>query len=199
MTAMPTTMWMQLSRRLGWDGNPLRRRSDLIAVWLAPATAAVFLCLCPLVAAAAGTWVRADNAAIRQADASSVPVTAVLLRAAPGPAETDRGANTWTVPTLARWTMDGRSHTGYVPAAAGSRAGSGLRVRVSRAGRLQPSPLTPAQVAARVDIAAFLVLAAIAVLLAGLTGLARRALDRRRLAAWESGWLTVGPHWSHRA
>ena len=198
MTAMPTTMWMQLGRRLGWDRNPLRRRTDLAAAWLAPVAAAVFLCLCPLAAALAGIWVRADNAAVRQADVSSVPVTAVLLRAAPGPVQPDHGANTWTVPTLARWTMDGRSHTGDVPAAAGARAGSPIPILVSRAGKLHPSPLTPAQVAERVDMAAFLVMAAIAMLLAGLTGLARRALDRRRLAAWESGWLTVGPRWSHR-
>jgi hypothetical protein len=37
----------------------------------------------------------------------------------------------------------------------------------------------------------------IIVLLSGL-GLTRRALDRRRLSAWEAEWRAVGPLWTGR-
>jgi hypothetical protein len=39
-------------------------------------------------------------------------------------------------------------------------------------------------------------LATLAVLLAGLTLIARDVLFRRRIASWEADWLSVGPQWS---
>jgi hypothetical protein len=93
--ATPTMTWRRLSRRLGRDGNPLRRRSDLIEAWLLPAMITAFLALSPLVAGAAGIWVRADNAAARHAQLSWRRVPAVLLQAAAGPQMSDNGANTW--------------------------------------------------------------------------------------------------------
>ena len=59
-------------------------------------------------------------------------------------------------------------------------------------------PLTPAQARGRVIVAAVIFVASLAVLLAGLTLLARRVLDRRRLASWETAWLSVGPIWSRQ-
>ena len=84
MMATPTTTWMKLTRRLGRDGNPLRRRSDLIEAWLLPAVIAVFLALCPVVAVVTAAWVHADNAAARHAQLSWHRAEAVLLQAAPG-------------------------------------------------------------------------------------------------------------------
>ncbi len=198
MMATPTTRWLKLSRRLGGDGNPLRRRSDLIEAWLLPAAIALFLALCPVVAVLAGIWVRADNAAARHAQLSWHPADAVLLRAAPGPAMSDDGANSWVVWTLAKWTVDGRRYVGDVPAVAGSRAGSTMTVWLDRTGRVRTPPLTAAQVGGRVGTATWFCLALLAVLLAVLAGLARQILDKRRLAGWETAWLTVGPRWSHQ-
>ncbi len=198
MMVTPTTTWMKLSRRLGRDGNPLRRRADLIAAWLMPLTIATFLTLCPVAAVVTGAWVRADNAAARHAQLSWHRVEAELLRAAPGPGMTDSGANSWVVWTPARWTVNGQPHTGYVPAPSKSRAGSTLAVWLDQAGNVRTPPLTPVQLGNRVVTATFFTLAILAVLLAGLDWLIRRALDNRRLQAWEAAWLTVGPRWSRR-
>jgi hypothetical protein len=197
MTAT-TTRWVKLSRRLGIDGNPLRRPADKIEAWLAPVAIAVFLALCPVVAIAMSAWVHADNAAAKHAWHSWVPVKAVLLQAAPGPAESDGGANTWTVWTPARWSIGGRQVRGEVPVAARSPKGSVQTVWLNRAGAVQVPPAGASQVAGLADTATAVGVTALAVLLAGVTWLIRRTLDRRRLARWESAWLTVGPRWSHR-
>jgi hypothetical protein len=198
MMAAPTKLWMRLTARLGRDGNPLRRRADVIDAWLLPVAIAAFLALCPVVAAVTGAWVHADNAAARHAQRSWHRVTATLLQAAPGPEMSDNGANTWMVWTLARWSVDGRHYVGDVPAAAKSRAGSTETIWLDRAGNVRVPPLTPPQVGSRVLAASFIALAVLAVMLAGLAWLARWALDRRRLAGWETDWLAVGPRWSHQ-
>ena len=194
--ATPTTTWRRLARRR--DRNPLRRPADLIEGWLLPAAIAVFLAVSPLVAAAAGLWVRADNAAARHAQLSWHRAPAVLLKAAPGPEMSDNGANTWVAWTPARWTSGGKSRTGSVPAPAGTSAGSTVRVWLDRAGNARTPPLTAAQVSDRVIAATLTALSGLAVLLAIVAVLTRRLLDRRRLAGWESAWLSVGPQWSHQ-
>ena len=193
-----TTTWVRLSRRLGMDGNPLRRRADKIEAWLAPVAIAVFLALCPAVAGGMSAWVHADNAAANRAARSLHTVQAVLLQAAPGPAESDGGANTWTVWVTARWSAGGLERTGKVPVPANSPAGNTRTVWLNGAGAVQAPPASAYQVAGMADAATALGLAVLAVLLAGLTWLIRRTLDRRMLARWESAWLTVGPRWSRR-
>jgi hypothetical protein len=193
-----TTKWVKLSRRLGLDGNPLRRPADKIEAWLAPVAIAVFLALCPVVGMGMSAWAHADNAAAQHGAQSWHSVRAVLLQAAPGPAEYDGGANTWTVWVRAQWTVGGLQVTGKVPVPAGSPAGSTQIVWLNRAGAVQVPPASAGQVAGLADTATAVGLTALGVLLAGLTWLIRRALDRRRLARWESAWLTVGPRWSHR-
>jgi hypothetical protein len=194
----PTKTWRRLGSRLGRDRNPLRRRSDLIEAWLLPAVVTAFLALGPLVAGAAGLWVRADIAAARHAQLSWHRTSAVLLAAAPGPMMSDNGANSWVVWTSARWSTDGRHRLGAVPVAAGTGAGSSVPVWLDRAGEVQLPPLTPGQVWDRVILAASVALTALAVLLAGLALLSRRTLDGRRLAAWEAGWQSAGPQWSRQ-
>jgi len=193
-----TTKWAKLSRRLGIDGNPLRRRADKIEAWLAPVAIVVFLALCPLVAIGMSAWVHDDNAAAIRAQQSWHPVKATLLEAAPGPAEPDGGANTWTVWTRARWEVGGLTKTGKVPVPANSPAGSTQTVWLNRAGAVQLPPVLASQVAGLADTATAVSLTALAVLLGGLAFLIRRILDRRRLARWESAWLTVEPRWTHR-
>jgi hypothetical protein len=198
MTAMPTSAWTRLRRRLGADGNPLRPRSDLIARWLVPAAIVIFAALCPVVAGLTSMWVRADNTAVARAQLGWHEVTAVLLRPVPGPAESNHGANTWLTWTLAKWTFDGQRHTGDVPAAANLSTGSKQAVWLNQAGQPQVPPLTPGQVWDRAAADTLMALGGLAVLLAGSCWLTRRALYRRRLASWELEWLTVGPLWSRQ-
>jgi hypothetical protein len=199
MAATPTTTWMKLTRRFGGDGNPLRRRSDLVEAWLLPAAIAAFLVLGPIVAVVTVAWVHADEAAARHAELSWHRVEAVLLQAVPGPEMSGDGTNGWLSSTPARWTVSGRRYRGDVQAAAGSRAGSGVPVWLDRAGTVQAPPLTPAQLGDRAVTAALIALAILAMVLAGVACLGKRALDKRRLASWETAWLAVGPRWSHLA
>jgi len=76
----------RLVRRLGLDRNPLRRRSDKIAVYLAALLVAVFLIGAPLLSVAAVGWVGRAGAAGQQRERSWRQVPAVLLQAAPAPA-----------------------------------------------------------------------------------------------------------------
>jgi hypothetical protein len=183
----PTTTWTRMTGRLGLDHNPLRRRTDLIEAWLVPAVIIAFLLLGPLVGSLVGLQVHAGNTAAQRAQRSWHPVSAVLLQAVPGPLMTDNGANSWLTWTPARWTADGRTHVGDVPATSGTRAGATLRVWLDRAGAVQSPPLTPNGARQRIVVTVSLAL------------VARRMLERRRLRGWETDWLLVGPEWSHHA
>jgi hypothetical protein len=191
-----TTTWTRVTRRLGFDHNPLRRRSDLIEAWLVPAMIAVFLTVGPLLAAAVGLWVHADNVAAQRADRSWHRVSAVLLQPAPGPLMSDNGANSWLVWTPARWTAGGQQHVAKVPATSGTSAGAVVPVWLNSAGRVQPPPPTPAGARDRITTGVSFAIAALALLLTGVALVARRLLDRRRIADWEAAWLSVGPQWS---
>ena len=186
-----------MTRRLGFDHNPLRRGSDVIEAWLLPAAIAAFLILGPLAAGVTGLRVLADNVAAQRAERSWHRVPAVLLQAAPGPMMSDNGANSWLVWTPARWTAGGQTHVGSVPAPAGTSAGTTVPVWLDRAGNVQV-PLTSIGARDRIMLAGALALAVLAAFLAGLTLLVRRILDRGRLAGWEAAWLSVGPQWSRQ-
>ncbi len=188
-----------MARRLGFDHNPLRRRSDLIDGWLLPAVIAAFLALGPLFASAAGLWAHAGNAAAQRAERSWHEVSAVLLQPVAGPMTSENGADTWLVWAPARWTADGRPQAGDIPAPAGTREDAVVPVWLDRAGHVQVPPLTAAGARNRIVVAALFALAGLAAALTALAVLARWVLDRRRIAGWETAWLSVGPQWSrHR-
>jgi hypothetical protein len=195
----PTPTWKRLTRRLGRDGNPLRRRSDLIDAWLVPVAIVVFVALCPLVLSFVGNWTRAANTSEEHAQAHWHHVQAVLVQSVPGAEQADHGANNWIGWAPARWTAGGTKHTGTVPAPSGTRAGTVVTVWFDNAGRAHVPPLTPGGASSRVLEASLAALAVLAVALATMIMLVRRFLDRRRLDGWESAWLSVGPTWSrHR-
>jgi hypothetical protein len=192
-------MWKRLTRRLGRDRNPMRRRSDVLDAWLLPVAIVVFLALCPFVLAMTGNWMRAANASEMRAQSSWHHVQAVLLQSVPGPEQANHGANTWLTWMPARWTAAGIERTAEVPARAGASAGSTVTVWFDSAGHVRMPPLTPGSAGARVIEAQVTGLAILAALLAIMVLLGHRILDRRRLAGWESAWLSVGPTWSrHR-
>ena len=195
----PTMTWTRLARALGSDHNPLRRRFDVIAAWLTPAAVAIFLILAPLVVTGAVLWAHAVNAATSRAERDLHPVTAVLQESVPGPLMTANGANSWLTWVHARWTADGRSRAGLIPAVSGSPAGATVPVWLDPAGHVQIPPLTAAQARDRVITAATAALAVLAVVLAGLGLVARCVINRKRLAAWEAAWQLTGPRWRHLA
>jgi hypothetical protein len=84
----------------------------------------------------------------------------------------------------------------YAPG--GTRAGTTVMVWTGSSGKLEGAPVRRADVTIWETFAALAaaVLAVAAVATAGL--LARRALDRRRLAAWDAEWSRTGPQWTGR-
>jgi len=89
----------------------------------------------------------------------------------------------------ARWRPPGLpSRTGEVPATAGARQGSTVRVWIDPSGPVTDPPLDHRDIVGDVCIAVVATcLVSWLVLLASST-LARRALDRRRLSAWDAEW-----------
>jgi len=99
----------------------------------------------------------------------------------------------------ARWTAPGgTSREGEVYAPAGARAGAAVMVWTDGLGRLEPAPVQRADVAAQEALAALLAAVLAAAAVGGTGFLARRVLDRRRLAAWDADWSRTGPRWTGR-
>jgi len=194
----------RLARRLGLDGNPLRRRIDKIAACLAALLMAVFLTGAPMLSVAAARWAGHAAATAQRAARSWHRVPAVLLRGAPLPALGWAFGSSW-VPARgsswvpARWTApDGQERAGRIPVSTGSTAGRTVRLWVDTAGSpTGPPPHYGAPVASE-TLAAVLATAALGAVMWWLAGAGRRALDRRRLADWEAAWAAVGPQWTGR-
>src|SRR5215472_132869 len=116
-------MARRLARRLGLDRNPLRRRTDKIAVGLAAVLVAVFLAGAPVLSAVAVAWAGRATAAEQEAARSWRQVPAVLERAAHA-----RALAAWQLDgsswVLARWTApDGRTRAGQIPVSGALPAG----------------------------------------------------------------------------
>ena len=193
----PTTMWTRLRRRLAADGNPLRRRADVAAAWLLPATVVAFLVLSPLAVAAADALAHAGIAPAEQAQRSWREVPATTLEPAAGPAQPAQGSDSWTVWVPARWLIAGQPQTGQVPVPAGTWAGRTVPVWLDPSGRVQNPPLSAGTVRNRVVAAAVMALASLALLLATVAVAVWGALTRRRLASWDTAWLAESQHGHH--
>ena len=187
----------RLSRRLGLDGNPLRRRTDKIAACAAALLLAAFVAGAPLLSVAAAGWAGRPGAAELRAERSWHQVSAVLLRAAPPPAAAG-GVLGYSL-VLARWTApDGRARACRIPVSAHLAAGRTVRLWVDAAGSPVGPPLTHRQVVADEATAAAAASVALGIILLCLAGAGRQVLDRRRLAEWEAAWAAVGPQWTRR-
>jgi hypothetical protein len=196
--AVPRVTWLgRVVRGLRPDRNPLRRTADRIEAALIVGLVTAFLVGAPIAASAAGHWVRASGlGAARQQEAAFYRVPAVLLQASPRTI----GLGYWGPPKVrARWTApDGSQHTGEVAVSGGARAGSTVMVWADGTGQLTGPPLRRAQVDFGADLSAAIAIVVLALALMCARALARRALDRRRLAAWEADWSATGPQWTSR-
>ena len=192
----PRSTWLsRLLRGRRPDRNPLRRGSDRAETAVVGALLAAFLAGAPFAAHAAGSWTYATaarEAQLQQATTYQVPAT--LLQA----------ALPWNVGAYggeasARWKApDGQVRTGQIFVSSDAGAGSTVMVWTNQAGQLTESPLMHTQVVGRAVMSRVLAVAVLAVTLIVLGMLARRALDKRRLAAWDAEWLATGPRWSPR-
>jgi hypothetical protein len=176
------------ARRFTLGSGPLKRTSDRLQF-----LSRLLLVLFALAVVPLGALVAVDasghlQAAAREQAAARSLVTATLLA--------DAGGQDGTVRVTATWaTADGVPHAGRVPAPAGSRAGTVVRVWVDRSGAVTGPPMGDGDVAAD-TIAAVILGPGVLLGLAGLGHLGLvAALDRRRLRRWAADWAEVEPLW----
>jgi hypothetical protein len=179
----------------GWrpDRNPLRRRSDRAETLILGVLVAACLAGAPLAAHAAASWTYATSAREAQAQQTALhQVSATLLEPAQPLGAYNAEAN-------ARWRApDGHMVTAQVPVSIAATAGSTVMVWTDQAGQLTAPPLDASQVASRAGLSEVLAVAGLAVVLILVGRLVHLVLNRRRLAAWDAGWLANGPRWSPR-
>jgi hypothetical protein len=186
----------RLARKIGLDGNPLRRRTDKVAARLAALLVAVFLVGAPVLAMAAVGWAGRVAAAEQQAARSWRQVPAVLQQAAPVPAGAGPFSQSWA---RARWIApDGRARAGEIPVIGGLAAGRAVPLWVDPAGSPAGPPPSGYVTAIREVAAPMVTTVVLAAVLLCLAWAGRRVVDRQRLAGWEAGWARVGPQWTRR-
>jgi uncharacterized iron-regulated membrane protein len=172
--------------------NPLRRPYDRIEGAVLLVLAAAFL------AAVAGASLVGTNLyqAQRAADAGLRPATAILIQGGPDSKLTSSGE------LLARWPAPGgRERSGVLtavdtPAIINTAAGTRVPVWLNRHDQPSVPPSGQTILVTVAVLAAVMTAAGATLALLICYGLCRVALDRRRLAAWESAWASTGPRWS---
>lgn len=193
--AIPGMRSTRLARKIGLDGNPLRRRIDKVAACLAALLVAVFLAGAPLLSLVAARWAGHAGAAEQREARSWHQVPAVLQQAA-APPRFGRGSF-GSSEVLARWTApDGQVLAGAIPVSGAMAAGHTVLLWVNAVGSPTGPPPSHLVVLTRQVVAAVAAAVALAIMLLFLTWAGRWALDRRRLRRWEAAWAAVGPDWT---
>ncbi len=185
------------ARRL--DRNPLRRPSDRAESVVLAVLVIAFIAAAPFTALACGAWAHAIAHRVQAAQqASRYQIPAVVLQVPQG--SQAAGYAALAPEAQARWTApDGKVVSGEVPVPATAAVGTVTRVWITRDGQLTDAPLEDTQVASQADLAATFGVIALAATLTVTGVLARRALDKRRMAAWDADWRAAGWRWTHRA
>lgn len=179
------------------DRNPLRRASDRLETALLALLVVAFLAAAPFTALAAGGWAYARGHQAQLTEEASwhqVRARVLTLSSQAGSAYADAPQ------AKARWTApDGKVVTGEIAVPPGTTAGATVPLWVTSDGQLTDAPLQNAQVTDQAYLAAAFSVITLGTLL-GFTGLlARRALDKHRMAAWDAEWRAAGPSWTTRA
>jgi len=132
----------------------------------------------------------------RMAAARLRPVVATLSQ--PGP------VTAVSISAVARWRLaNGTERSGILttvtaPAISNAPPGASVRVWLDRSGEPEAPPPGPGVTILTALFAGFGVMAGAAVVLGLCYRLCRAALDRHRLARWESAWAAIGPRWTSR-
>lgn len=214
----------QTLRKIGLDGNPLRRTSDRVEAWFTVLLLVALVLVMPYAAWRAGrvsytAGVRTE----RVEQAHRYRTEAVLLpnpdtggtpAANPGGAAGDdppagadsdaaapaRGsAADSRVRAYAQWTgVDGSEHHGFVPVAAPAQPGTRVPVWTDAAGDIVGPPQRRSETVIDAATVAVVTAAVVAGLLAAVRVVVRRALDAHRLARWQEAWWQYEPRWTGR-
>lgn len=186
-----------VARRLGLDGNELRRPVDRVRAWVTVGAVLLFLGCVPLVTRPVMTAVH--DSAVRTARAQARhrhPVGAVVPHGArPAVAMDgiipDRVAARWPGP-------DGRWHHGYIEMSMRVPAGGVARIWVDDRARPVAGPLSASQIRGRTGLGAAGAGAGLALVVGLAVLVLRRRLDRRAYAEWELEWSVMEPRWTRR-
>lgn len=181
------------------DRNPLRRASDLVETAVLVVLIIAFIAAAPFVAKAGAAWAHAlaRDAQLSQ-EASLHQVPALVLKVTPG-VQGGGGYAALQAQAQARWTApDGKVVTGEIPVPPTTAAGATVPLWITSDGTLADPPLQDSQIAGDTALAGTVSVIALAVLLTATGMLARRELDKRRIAAWDAEWRATGPRWTTR-
>jgi len=186
--------WLaRLSWTLRGQGNPLRRPVDRTEGRLVAGLLVIFLITSPLVAVLAAHLAYGASLRAMHAQRSWREVQATLVQNATDTSGTTGG---WAPVAGARWTApDGHARHGTIAVDGSARAGQHVTIWVDGAGRpvMRPMPRIGAVLGAVGTGLSAPVFLALLLMLAG--WIVRVALNRRRLAAWETEWNAVEPRW----
>jgi hypothetical protein len=135
----------------------------------------------------------------RAATAGLRPAVAFLLQDGPavgGLGRVGQAEAQWSDPGGGQ--QSGVLTTATAPDIAGAAAGTRIPVWLSRSGQPAAPPADQTVVIIYTLVAGAVVAALAWLALLLVYGLCRHALDRQRLAAWESAWARTGPTWTTR-
>jgi len=187
-------------RRLGLDGNPLRRRTDRVETWLTVAMTAALLVTGPFVVWKAGTAAHRSTVSAIERDNRQprFRLHAVLLADVVDSRDAGELVRPQYEPVAASWTApDGTPRTGQVVPQFPADAGTAILIWTNGRGELTrpPHPHNPTGAALKAGLGAAVgLVTGVACLLL----LIRRRLDMRRMASWQIEWIFVEPRWSGR-
>jgi hypothetical protein len=176
---------------LGFDRNPLRRRSDRIESVVLMTALLVSVAALPF---AVLLGISVQDSLQREAERQALnrlPVAGTVVEEAPT-AVTAAAKGSGPEQAQVAWTTpDGVERTDTVTVPSSSHPGSEVTVWTTPDGRLTAPPLTSSQVAAdAVAVAAAGQLAVMGLAWMAFRGV-RHALDRRRYRLWDAEWLRV--------
>jgi hypothetical protein len=180
--------------RLLMGRNELRRSSDRIEGAVLVTLLAAFLA-----AVVAASFIGAHIYQSQRAGAARLrPAVAVLSQRGPTDSLDQYGQ------ARARWrTPDGGQRSGVLttetaPGIWNAAAGTRVRVWVTSSGELTDPPPGQTTLIFNALLIPLWGAGGVAIVLIICYWLCRLALDRRRLAAWESAWSLTGPRWTSR-
>jgi hypothetical protein len=187
----------RMSRLLCWlaGRNALRRPVDRLEGAILVVLSAALL-VAVAVAAVLGTHTYQSQ---RAASASMRPTVAVLLQAGPiygGPARIGQAEARWR--DRGQGSRSGVLTTVFTPGIVGAAAGARIQVWLNHSGQPVAPPVSRLGMVVNALVEGIAAAGGAGLALLICYALCRLALDRRRLAAWESAWSLTGPRWTTR-
>lgn len=187
--------WQRFRRWAGLDGNPLRRRTDRLQMWVRLAAIAFAIAGLVVTGLAAGRTYAVD-AALQHADASAGYRTTGQVLSAAAPDVSPDGTVLRGMIRVAWRDRAGQRHVQLLVAPTGWRTPNGaVSLWVDARGRAStssPQAAQPVTAAAMTGVlgSGLTVTAAVLLYL-----LAMLPVERRRLAEWQAEWSVVEPGW----